>query len=57
MKEPLLQIPEKENEAVAAEIVKRVPVVGEEHTIMEALRSVDFWILLVSMLLGVLFSA
>ncbi|KAG4973710.1 hypothetical protein JHK87_030531 [Glycine soja] len=53
VKEPLLQIPEKENEAVAAEIVKRVPVVGEEHTIMEALRSVDFWILFVSFLCGV----
>ncbi|KAG5139235.1 hypothetical protein JHK84_033003 [Glycine max] len=57
LKEPLLQIPEKENEGVVAEeeaeIVKRAPEVGEEHTIVEALRSVDFWILFVSFLCGV----
>ncbi|RDX72718.1 hypothetical protein CR513_47756, partial [Mucuna pruriens] len=31
-------------------IVKRIPIIGEEHTILEALRSVDFWILFVLVL-------
>ncbi|KAL2329072.1 hypothetical protein Fmac_022499 [Flemingia macrophylla] len=48
VKEPLLV--ERAAEAV---IEKRAPVVGEEHTIVEALRSVDFWILFVSFLCGV----
>ncbi|XP_027354746.1 protein NUCLEAR FUSION DEFECTIVE 4-like [Abrus precatorius] len=56
--EPLIQSKEKGSESVAVVeevvvVVKRVPVVGEEHTIMEALRSVDFWILFVSFLCGV----
>ncbi|XP_060176191.1 protein NUCLEAR FUSION DEFECTIVE 4-like isoform X2 [Lycium barbarum] len=31
----------------------RVPVIGEDHTIFEAMRTVDFWILFVSFLCGV----
>ncbi|CAN1173194.1 hypothetical protein LINPERHAP2_LOCUS30515, partial [Linum perenne] len=34
-------------------VEKRKPVIGEEHTIMEALSTVDFWILFVSFLCGV----
>ncbi|BAT91051.1 hypothetical protein LR48_Vigan08g183900 [Vigna angularis] len=56
--EPLLGGGEKENESVAAVeeealVEKRAPMVGEEHTIMEVLKSVDFWILFVSFLCGV----
>jgi len=59
--EPLLRSGEKENESVAAVaaveeeafVEKRAPEVGEEHTIMEVLKSVDFWILFVSFLCGV----
>lgn len=59
--EPLLiQSDDKENGAVtvaAAEeevvVVKGRPAVGEEHTIWEAMRSVDFWILFTSFLCGV----
>lgn len=55
--EPLLQSGDKESEAVAAAeevvVVQRGPVVGEEHTILEALRTLDFWILFVSFLCGV----
>lgn len=64
VREPLLQNgEEKESETTvvpvgAAEesevvVVTGKPAVGEEHTIMEALRSVDFWILFVSFLCGV----
>ncbi|XP_059653999.1 protein NUCLEAR FUSION DEFECTIVE 4-like [Cornus florida] len=35
------------------EIERRRPVIGEDHTIMEALRTIDFWILFVSFLCGV----
>lgn len=51
VKEPLLEGREKAE--VEAVIEKRAPVVGEEHTIMEAVSSVDFWILFVSFLCGV----
>ncbi|XP_061342139.1 protein NUCLEAR FUSION DEFECTIVE 4-like [Gastrolobium bilobum] len=61
--EPLIESQDKENEAALVEaeaeaegeavIVKRAPVIGEEHTILEVLRSVDFWILFVSFLCGV----
>ena len=40
-------------EEEAAVVIKRGPAVGEEHTIMEALKTVDFWILFVSFLCGV----
>lgn len=56
VKEPLLQNEEKESEAVTEEevvVVKRQPVVGEEHTILEVMKSLDFWILFVSFLCGV----
>lgn len=36
-----------------AVVIKRRPAVGEEHTITEAMRTVDFWILFVSFLCGV----
>ncbi|CAJ1933740.1 unnamed protein product [Sphenostylis stenocarpa] len=55
--EPLLRSGEHGSESVAAEeeaaVEKRAPVLGEEHTIFEALKSVDFWILFVSFLCGV----
>ncbi|KAH9694750.1 Nodulin-like domain-containing protein [Citrus sinensis] len=38
---------------VAVEEVKRRPVLGEDHTIFEAMWTVDFWILFVSFLCGV----
>ncbi|CAH9106973.1 unnamed protein product [Cuscuta epithymum] len=38
-------------EEVKAE--KRFPVIGEDHTIFEAIKTVDFWILFVSFLCGV----
>lgn len=44
---------EEEEENVEGEEVKRRPVIGEEHTIPEVLRSLDFWILFVSFLCGV----
>ncbi|KAM0049282.1 putative MFS transporter superfamily [Helianthus debilis subsp. tardiflorus] len=34
-------------------VEKRPPVIGEEHTVVEALKTVDFWILFVSFLCGV----
>lgn len=50
--EPLLV--EKKVEIIsAAEVENRPPVVGEEHTIVEALKTVDFWILFGSFLCGV----
>lgn len=42
---------EEEEEVVVVE--KRRPVIGEDHTIFEALRTIDFWILFVSFLCGV----
>lgn len=45
------QKPEVVEEAAAVE--KRRPAIGEDHTIFEAMRSVDFWILFVSFLCGV----
>ncbi|GLT30733.1 hypothetical protein SLA2020_055220 [Shorea laevis] len=47
---------EAEGDAVVAEdavVVNRKPVIGEDHTIFEALRTLDFWILFVSFLCGV----
>jgi hypothetical protein len=35
------------------EVGKRAPLIGEEHTIFEALRTVDFWVLFISFLCGV----
>uniref|UniRef100_A0A5B7A7B4 Putative transporter mch1 n=1 Tax=Davidia involucrata TaxID=16924 RepID=A0A5B7A7B4_DAVIN len=66
--EPLLareSVPEMEKKPEAAvveaaakaeeevQIKRRRPVIGEDHTIFEALRTVDFWILFVSFLCGV----
>lgn len=60
--EPLLRqevVPESQQkpEVVAVEEGhaegKRRPVIGEDHTILEAMGSVDFWILFVSFLCGV----
>lgn len=41
----------KEEEEIAGE--RKQPVIGEEHTIMEAVKTVDFWVLFVSFLCGV----
>ncbi|XP_076901069.1 protein NUCLEAR FUSION DEFECTIVE 4-like [Bidens hawaiensis] len=53
--EPLLIKQEEEVIASATEEVleKRAPVIGEEHTMIEALKTVDFWILFTSFLCGV----
>lgn len=47
--------PETETKAQekVAEREKRQPSIGEDHTIFEAMRTVDFWILFVSFLCGV----
>ncbi|KAD4982075.1 hypothetical protein R6Q59_001671 [Mikania micrantha] len=38
----------------ASAVVEQMPpVIGEEHTVMEALKTIDFWILFVSFLCGV----
>ncbi|PON57775.1 Major facilitator [Parasponia andersonii] len=52
--EPLLK-PEIAEAAVepATGAEKQSPVIGEEHTIKEALQSLDFWIMFVSFLCGV----
>ncbi|WCJ39842.1 Major facilitator superfamily protein [Euphorbia peplus] len=43
-----------ENEEVEVqEEIKRKPEIGEEHTIMEALMTMDFWVMFVSFLCGV----
>lgn len=45
---------EEENAVPAVVVVeKRPPVIGEDHTIFEAIRTLDFWILFVSFLCGV----
>lgn len=62
--EPLLApdaVPEsqpiQEVDVVAVEVIEEVkklqPALGEEHTIIEALNTVDFWVLFVSFLCGV----
>ncbi|CAL9022790.1 unnamed protein product [Prunus brigantina] len=38
---------------VVAVVVRRRPVIGEDHTILEAMTSLDFWVLFVSFLCGV----
>ncbi|KAK3028476.1 hypothetical protein RJ639_040045 [Escallonia herrerae] len=40
-------------EGDGVEVERRRPVIGEDHTIVEALRTIDFWILFVSFLCGV----
>lgn len=42
-----------EGKVVVVVVEKRRPVIGEEHTIMEAIKTVDFWILFVGFLCGV----
>ncbi|KAJ1398986.1 Nodulin-like [Sesbania bispinosa] len=58
--EPLIRSQDEGNEMEAdnrvnkeTEVIRRGPVVGEEHTIVEALKTLDFWILFVSFLCGV----
>ncbi|KAL3515008.1 hypothetical protein ACH5RR_021910 [Cinchona calisaya] len=64
IREPLLvqepvEVVEEEKKAdvvekgVAVEVEKKKPVIGEDHTIWEALKTVDFWILFASFLCGV----
>ncbi|KGN61919.1 protein NUCLEAR FUSION DEFECTIVE 4 [Cucumis sativus] len=43
----------KEEAGETAVIEQRAPVIGEEHTIFEAVRTIDFWVLFVSFLCGV----
>ncbi|CAL0329303.1 unnamed protein product [Lupinus luteus] len=51
--EPLLENEENVNESAEGVEMKTRVKVGEEHTISEALSSVDFWIMFVSFLCGV----
>ncbi|EOA16604.1 hypothetical protein CARUB_v10004777mg [Capsella rubella] len=44
---------EEENDGTVVTTEKKRPVLGEEHTIMEALLTVDFWVLFTSFLCGV----
>ncbi|KAJ4965708.1 hypothetical protein NE237_017557 [Protea cynaroides] len=46
------QSQDKPVEVVEAQTYRR-PVIGEDHTIMEAMQTVDFWIMFVSFLCGV----
>ncbi|GMI83514.1 MAJOR FACILITATOR SUPERFAMILY 1 [Hibiscus trionum] len=50
------EVVSKQNEAAEEEtalVEKTRPVIGEEHTIMEAMQTLDFWVLFVSFLCGV----
>lgn len=47
------KVAEENGTSEGEEVRRRRPVIGEEHTIPEALRSLDFWILFVSFLCGV----
>ncbi|KAL3843375.1 hypothetical protein ACJIZ3_000778 [Penstemon smallii] len=49
---PLLE-GENKAETASYEEERRSPVLGEEHTVLEALKTLDFWILFVSFLGGV----
>ncbi|KAF4356672.1 hypothetical protein CsatB_006072 [Cannabis sativa] len=53
--EPLLkpEITAEERSQDTVLVEKRKPVIGEEHTIWEALQCLDFWIMFVSFLCGV----
>ncbi|XP_010246855.1 PREDICTED: protein NUCLEAR FUSION DEFECTIVE 4-like [Nelumbo nucifera] len=58
IKEPLLAAAAKPAQTVTTAMVEEVevrppPVIGEEHTIVEAMKTLDFWILFVSFLCGV----
>ncbi|CAI9769811.1 unnamed protein product [Fraxinus pennsylvanica] len=53
IKEPVVEVEVEKNVEVTELIEKRRPVLGEEHTIIEALKTLDFWILFVSFLCGV----
>ncbi|KAL2937129.1 Protein NUCLEAR FUSION DEFECTIVE 4 [Bienertia sinuspersici] len=44
---------EEEDVVVNGEVKKLQPALGEEHTIIEAFKTVDFWVLFVSFLCGV----
>ncbi|KAL2477103.1 Major facilitator superfamily protein [Forsythia ovata] len=52
-KEPVVETEVEKKVEVMEFVEKKKPVLGEEHTILEALRTVDFWILFVSFLCGV----
>ncbi|CAA3026062.1 NUCLEAR FUSION DEFECTIVE 4-like [Olea europaea subsp. europaea] len=53
VKEPVVEAEVEKNVEVMEFVEKRRPVLGEEHTIIEALKTLDFWILFVSFLCGV----
>lgn len=44
---------ENEHEIEEGDVEQRIPEIGEEHTIKEALMKLDFWIMFVSFLCGV----
>nr|GME13507.1 protein NUCLEAR FUSION DEFECTIVE 4-like [Ipomoea batatas] len=52
-KEPLLLITNEGGNVKVVSEVKLRPMIGEDHTIVEALLTVDFWVLFVSFLCGV----
>ncbi|XP_050366035.1 protein NUCLEAR FUSION DEFECTIVE 4-like [Argentina anserina] len=53
LEEPLLEAEKAAVDDVAEEEGRMRPVIGEEHTIFEAMRTLDFWVLFVSFLCGV----
>ena len=44
---------DKAEEVAVVEVKRGQPLIGEEHTIVEALKTIDFWVLFVSFLCGV----
>ncbi|KVI04100.1 protein NUCLEAR FUSION DEFECTIVE 4-like [Cynara cardunculus var. scolymus] len=46
-------VAEESKEESSTAVEKIPPVIGEEHTVFEALKTVDFWILFISFLCGV----
>ncbi|KAG9442639.1 hypothetical protein H6P81_018493 [Aristolochia fimbriata] len=55
IREPLLisDTTQTKPEEPKLEVAKKKPAIGEDHTIFEAIRTVDFWVLFVSFLCGV----
>lgn len=44
---------DKAEEVAVVEVKRGQPLIGEEHTIVEALKTIDFWVLFLSFLCGV----
>ncbi|KAI3864840.1 hypothetical protein MKX03_006079 [Papaver bracteatum] len=51
--EPKLEVVEENLEGDVVEFTYQKPVLGEDHTILEAVQTIDFWILFTSFLCGV----